>query len=129
NLYKQFHIVAKQHLYTQAGQPENGAELVANEDYSDSETTTKLAISGRWRSNWWNVGDSNAKKTMPWLDSLGDAVRTTVRWWKDFCRVTDQDACPTEQTPMPQAPDLPAARFRLMRSYATYYKLEIAVAG
>lgn len=124
-----YHITAKAHLYTQAGQPENGVEKVRNEDYTGPATTAFTAIDGEWRSQWGDFGEPGVRKDFPWLDIIGDGENLTVEWYANLkeTSVGNKFTATKEALAQQDAPSM--WRFKLTQRLKYYYKLVLKMAG
>lgn len=81
------HVVAKSNLYTRDGQvDESGAEVSYDEDYTGPSTKAKTNITGEYRSQWDDLGDSNMRKRLLWVDLIGDN-NLVLKWFGDFSGV------------------------------------------
>lgn len=91
---KPHHIVAKDGLYTQEGQPEDGLIPTTNQTFTGvDQAYTTAQIDGEYIRNWDDWGDLNVRKELPQADILGDgAVSATLgnksplslEWYADF---------------------------------------------
>jgi hypothetical protein len=134
-----FHMVAKRHMYAQAGQPENGKELMANEDYSELGATVETAITGVRRGQWDDYGDRSIRKQIAWLDVLGDSTNTVVDWYYDFKKIEAGNKRTTTATRLDQTSTPTATgprgtmfmhRFKLVGLlYAFFYKFVFTLTG
>lgn len=93
-----FHLLAKRHMYSQAGQPNNGKEIVANEDYDSGGEVVESGITGALHTQWMPGGDEQARKQMPWVRVEGDGGRIAVDVYRDYQeQVTDNKITTTNQ--------------------------------
>lgn len=127
---KLYHLIAKASLYTQAGQPENNAEKVRNEDYDPGGATTAYtAIDGEWRSQWGDFGDSGARKDMPWIDVIGDGANLTIEWYANLKETSSGNKFTTTKSQRAQQDAPSMYRFKLSDRMKFYYKIVFKIAG
>lgn len=125
----QYHVLAGQHIYTQAGQPEDGLEKVRTETFTGLGTSTKTAINGVLRTQYKHFGDPSIRKLLTWFDVGGDVGNITARLWADFSDITST-AISTQSSTLPQRRTLYEARFKLVDVLnGFYFMLELALAG
>ena len=127
---KLYHLIAKASLYTQAGQPENNAEKVRNEDYAvGGLSTSYTAIDGEWRSQWGDFGDSGARKDMPWIDVIGDGANLTIEWYANLKETSSGNKFTTTKSQRAQQDAPSMYRFKLSDRMKFYYKIVFKIAG
>jgi hypothetical protein len=126
---KQFHLLANQHIVTQAGQPENGAEKFQHETYVDEDTTAYTQITGEWRSQWGDFGDSSARKTFQWIDTIGDGEQIEAEWYPDLQARNDGNKQSTVRTALPQTGAFSMHRHKMSKCDRFFYKLVLRILG
>jgi len=125
----QFHILGKQHLYTQAGQPEDSLEKMRNEDYTGESTKAFTGINGEWRSQWTDFGDPSSRKNMPWIDLICDGQQLTVEWYADLQPLTTANKQTAALQATPQSNVNSMRRAKLNHPQRFFYKLVFKLAG
>jgi hypothetical protein len=81
----QYHVLAKRHIYTQAGQPDvSGKEMYGSEDFTAPSTKAITAITGEWRGHWITLGMEDVRKEFIRAYLLGDGGNTTIEWYADM---------------------------------------------
>lgn len=124
NLNTQYHLLAKQHIWTQAGQPENGREKVADEVFTSPSTADKAAIAAEWRSQRVFMGDPSVRKEVSWLDAIGDTSRVTLEYYKEFDEFISGNKKTTTKVTV-----APFTRFQLSDRHAIWMKFVWLIAG
>ncbi|HUU94556.1 MAG TPA: hypothetical protein VM487_02365, partial [Phycisphaerae bacterium] len=120
------HLVAKQHLYTQEGQPEDGLIVTYDEDYTGPTTKRQDDFSGTWVSQWKDFGDSNLRKELPHLDVIGDA-RMQVAWYADHESVSSATKKSLAGQKTPQSDTDNSYRFKLSQCQRFWYKFDFTL--
>jgi len=131
NLAKPHYWVAKQHIYTQAGQPEDGLEKTRNETFVDDENITKDQIVGTYDTQWLTYGDQGLRKDVNYLDIKGDVERVGVDWWANGLDASDP-ANKFSAIPEPIAQEgygPSRKRFKLQQNKAFLYRYRFTLSG
>ena len=131
-----YHMVAKRHMYSQAGQPNNNREIVANEDYDGSGNVVESAITGVVDTQWMDEGDGGLRKQMPHVLVEGDGTRLTVDVYRDYQQQVTDNKISTTNTALTQTNSLGQRVTDWIRAFilgsnfnAYLFKARITLAG
>jgi len=123
---KTFHLLAKQHIYSQAGQPEDGLERVANEDFTDALHRALTGISGSWQGQWMLFEESQRRTELPFLSAIGDIENLSLKIASNFDLLPDGFRA-ADKSPHPQLPS--SVIFRVSARFQNAFKLWLQLQG
>jgi len=130
---RQYHIVAKNGIWTHESQPED--ESIPTTD--QNADGTKSEINGEYHRNWDDFGDSNLRKELPMVDVVGDGAPSAqlggsplaMTWYCDFEEVKDANEKTTSSMKTPQSYTDSTYRFKLAQGYRFWYKVVLKLRG
>jgi hypothetical protein len=112
-----YHLLCKDHMYSQAGQPDyGGKEIIPNENFDTGGSITRTAITGEYRTQWDDFEEEEKRKEISRVRVLGDASNTVVEFYQDFAELTSANKGSSSITDIPQSRTAYSKSFRLQHS-------------
>lgn len=130
-------------MYSHEGQPDSTPPyLIPTTDQTFTGTAQQYStdeIYGEYDRNWSEFGDSDIRKTLPWLDIIGDGEPSpfysgsrpiAVDWYSDFQALTDANkSFASPVTKAPQSSYDYNYRFKLAYTHKFWYKFVFRISG
>lgn len=134
---KTHHIVAKTAVYTHEGQPEDGLIKTTDETFTTGQEKTSSEITGVYRRNWDDFGDSDVRKELPSLDITGDAETSAllarsplvVEWWGDFEEASEANRKTSTGARIEQTSTADTFRYKFAGAKKFWFKFRLTLTG